>query len=547
MCTAVLMLSFAPVSFLFFSFGFVLALATPTLVSQLGAAVPLAACPATRRGMRAGEHLPVTERSFDVLIRQYEIEAAAARADAAARGENGTESGGELALLAQHIEELATDARRLRRKLQACGSGAAAAPNWSAEDVANLRLLGFDVSGINAAAAEQSCVSARSTPTGQHPQIPNLDKLLAMEKKMQELQTKVDDLTAVNAALRQMLPRQHRTGGQSQGEEHDVSDALAALTEGFRALKDAYTRNRNGHCISQEMQEEPTLASHDIHPESHRKGNTAADLPEYSSQSVEDALCTLRAVSACRRVRYCATGDASGKLDAVDAAVVQLLNDIGFPFPVPIQRLGARGDYFIDRRVEIKLVGRQLVVRPWLAPGAHPGACADGTRRPRYEHLAKYLIHLYSPALDLERVAAGERSDVGEEDAAGGDRRKDVVATLKRQQQELQLALEKRHAQLYAYQRRLEAGLSPSPNASPLRDAVSDSSAEALAEPGAEMNQEASSYPQPRPSAGANGRVAHILRLMEEHGRVPDLSRLSELELQSLKHVTLQRQMQPRK
>ncbi|RNF09445.1 hypothetical protein TraAM80_02155 [Trypanosoma rangeli] len=477
--------------------------------------------------MGAEEYFPITERSFDLLIRQYEIEAAAARADAVAGGEDATESGRELALMAQYIEDLASDARRLRRKLQACGGDAEATPNWSTEDVTSLRLLGFDVSGITVAAVEKGCVSAHSTPAEQHPKMPNLDKLLAMEKKINQLQTKVDDLTAVNDALRQMVAHQTCTGGQSQGEERGVSDAVVALTEGFKALKAAYMSKRDMYCMAQETQKKSTFTFRDICPKDHTVDNTDVEFPAYSTRGVADALCTLRTVSSCQCVRYCVAADASDMADAIDVAVVQLLNGLGFPFPVSIRRLGARGDYFIDRRVKIKLVGHQLVVRPWLASGAHQGLSADGTRRPGYEHLAKYLIHLYSPALDLDRVANGGGGDDEEEHTAEGACGNDIV-TLKRQQRELQQALEKRCAQMHAYQKQLEAGLSPSSNAGPLRGDASDSSVEVLVGQGPRMVEETTSHPKSRPFTGTNERVAHILRLIEVHGRVPNFSRFSE-------------------
>ncbi|EKF38687.1 hypothetical protein MOQ_001099 [Trypanosoma cruzi marinkellei] len=480
--------------------------------------------------VRVDEYFPITERSFSVIIHQYEIEAAAARADAAAREEESPENSRELTLMAQYLEDLANDARRLYRKMQACGGGPVAATNWSAEDVSTLRLLGFDVSRINESAAEE-----------RRPQVPNLDKLLAMEREIQKLQTRVDDLTAANAALREKVNEQNCTELQFQAEENDMSDALLALTEGFKSLKAAYLSKHEQCFAAQEMQKRSTLAFNDIYPGDRKSQKTAVEFQQYPSCSIAEAIRTFRAVDACHRVRYHVTGDSSDKVNAIDMAVVRLLNDLEFPFPVSIRRLGANGDYFIDRRVEIKLVGEQLVVRPWPAPGVHQGLSADRKCQTRYEHLAKYLIHLYSPALDLDRAAKGGRSDGAAVNSAEGRPNNDIAA-LKRQQRELQRALENRHEQLHEYQRQLEAGLSPLPNECTLRDDATDSSVELRVEEQHRKVDESISGSEFHPSAETNDRVAHILRLMETNRRIPDLSRFSESDLQHLKYMALQRQ-----
>ncbi|EAN94241.1 hypothetical protein TcCL_NonESM00765 [Trypanosoma cruzi] len=480
--------------------------------------------------MRVDEYFPITERSFSVIIRQYEIEAAAARADAVTREEESPENSRELTLMAQYLEDLANDARRLHRKLQASGGGPVATTNWSAEDVSTLRLLGFDVSRINVAAAEE-----------QRPQVPNLDKLLAMEREIQKLQTRVDDLTAANAELREKVAEQNCTGLQFQVEENDMSDELEALTEGLKSLKAAYL-SKHGDCFAaQDMQKRSTLAFNDIYLGGHKSHKTAVEFQQYPSSGLAEAFRILRGVVACHRVRYHVTGDSSGKVDAIDMAVVRLLNDLEFPFPVTIRRLGARGDYFIDRRVEIKLVGEQLVVRPWPATGVHQGFSADRKCPPRYEHLAKYLIHLYSPALDLYRAAKGGRRDGAGVNSTEGRPNNDIAA-LKRQQRELQRALEDRHEQLHEYQKQLVAGLSPLANECTLRDDATGLSVELRVEERNRKVDESISDSESYPSAGTSDRVAHILRLMETNGRISDPSRLSESGLQHLKYVALQRQ-----
>jgi len=69
---------------------------------------------------------------------------------------------------------------------------------------------------------------------------------------------------------------------------------------------------------------------------------------------------------------------------------------MAFPTPVAIQRLGPSGEYFIDRRVQLKVVqGRVMVKRP----GSHSTV---------YDSLSRYLVQLYAPLLGADAFAAAD-------------------------------------------------------------------------------------------------------------------------------------------
>ncbi|KEG11225.1 hypothetical protein DQ04_02841070 [Trypanosoma grayi] len=521
-------------------------------------------------GAEGEEYLPLTERSFRVLIRRYEEEAAAAaRAVAVSCGEDTAGSCRDMAVAAQYIADLAHDAQRLFRKFQACGSGSSDSTTttaWTLEDVHALRLLGFDVRGIDAVSLsspleeEGSRVDARGSDPSRRPQKSNLDALLFMEQKLQALQLKADGLAAENVALRRTVAGRRRTGQKTQTADAGTHDPVVALTTALNELKDALIGHRERASIVQEMRERFALALHEIRVGDRKVSDAASGEADYPYSVIEEAFCVLRRVDACQRVRYC-MGNTCDDVEPVDTAVIQLLNDLDFPFPVHIRRLGPGGDYFIDSHVEIKLVDQQLLVRPWPAAGHRlnpaDGGGANHSRnnnnnnnsksRPRYEHLAKYLIHLYSPAMDLDKAAATEGYNVADlqRDQTRYESSAclcDHIASLKHQQQRLRRTLENRYQQLQRHQRRLEEGLSPSPSR-PLREDGFMSSGHIDASSDQARRAWRGKETQRPQSTSTEDRVSHILHLLETNGRVPDLSSLSKSELQCLKRTTLRRQM----
>lgn len=144
--------------------------------------------------------------------------------------------------------------------------------------------------------------------------------------------------------------------------------------------------------------------------------------------------------------------------EPVDVAVIQLLNTLAFPFPVSLQRLGRGGDYFIDTRVQLKLVGDQVMVRHVGTKGASS-----------YEPLARYLIHLYAPMLiSIDRAESAsqstKRSVSVSEDPEGAAER---VRQLQEEQRALMQQLMAQQELLLQHQSRLAAGVSPSKSPSP--------------------------------------------------------------------------------
>ncbi len=162
---------------------------------------------------------------------------------------------------------------------------------------------------------------------------------------------------------------------------------------------------------------------------------------------------------------------------AVDHAVTDLLNSLGLPFLVPIRRLGPGGDYFIDRRLHVRLVGGQVMVRC-----RSQSSSSSSTTAAPFEHLGKYLIHLYAPLLvaDEKRepsvtVQQQERDEadsdvqkkqpVGENAVMARKQQEDEahVVRLQQQQQQLQRSLAVQQEMLRQHHRELLAELSPSP------------------------------------------------------------------------------------
>lgn len=123
--------------------------------------------------------------------------------------------------------------------------------------------------------------------------------------------------------------------------------------------------------------------------------------PSVSFADVEGAIESFASLREAAHKTYTYNLGSCSDADETDDAVTQLLNSIGFPFMIPIRRLGKGGDYFIDRRVHIKLTNGQVVVRP-----RQPSQTTSAPNP--YEHLAKYLVHLYAPLLDLELPHGGE-------------------------------------------------------------------------------------------------------------------------------------------
>jgi hypothetical protein len=146
------------------------------------------------------------------------------------------------------------------------------------------------------------------------------------------------------------------------------------------------------------------------------------------------------------------TLDGCEDADDTDAAVIRTLNDLAFPFEISIRRLGRGGDYFIDRRVQVRVVDGQPMVRPHVLGGRQPAS---------YEHLGQYLMTLYAPLLDFD----DRPEDAPLAAAASGSDRVSRVAALQEQHQDLLKSLSEKQLLLLEHNRRAAAELSPSPNA----------------------------------------------------------------------------------
>lgn len=73
--------------------------------------------------------------------------------------------------------------------------------------------------------------------------------------------------------------------------------------------------------------------------------------------------------------------------DPLDQAVVRCLNHLALPIPLHVRRVGPGGEYMIDRRVQLRLHGDEVMVRRL------------GASNIVAESLATYLLNLYLPVL----------------------------------------------------------------------------------------------------------------------------------------------------
>ncbi|ORC87666.1 uncharacterized protein TM35_000212720 [Trypanosoma theileri] len=505
--------------------------------------------------MNADLCLPLNERSFRLLIQQYNEEAAAARAVALRNSEDSSSSRADLALAAQYMEDLTRDATRLYKKLQE-GGGKDDSLLWTKDDVNTLRMLGFDVRHLDTLMRRDVHTYTSNIHSTQKLHTPNLDALLSVEQKIQELQQKVESLTLENLSLRRAVSKKPHKISTIQNSIYNTSGSLEALTVAFNGLKDAYYKRRDEDSLVQRMREKFALALHDIRVEDRRLRVAGVNQSECPYTVIEDTFRILQSIDACRRVRYCVGNNSNIVEEPVDTAVIQLLNDLDFSFPVHIRRLGPGGDYFIDQHVEIKLIDGQLLVKPKLST-IHHSTSSDVVNKPRYEHLAKYLIHLYSPAMDLEKAAGKDDDDdnvmeqqqeekkrkqePGVNNSYDYTRDSDIpfgerIASLKQKQQDLQRTLKSHYEQLRQHQQQLESNLSSSPEVSQL-DHVDV------------VNQVKRMHTEEKPTMvlgspfSGEDRVAHTLQMLESNGKIPDLSTLSESELRRLKRAALRRQM----
>ena len=171
---------------------------------------------------------------------------------------------------------------------------------------------------------------------------------------------------------------------------------------------------------------------------------------------VAHALDTIDAVREHSAVLY--TLGSCADVDATDEAVVDTLNALGFPFLISMRRLG-RGDYYLDRRVHVRLINGHVMVKPRPPLGSNVVT--------QYELLTKYLIHLYSPVLDIdEPVDASSAPDARREARCpSADTPERKLRALQQQQRALQQSLQQQQDILLRHQQSIAAALSPSPEA----------------------------------------------------------------------------------
>jgi hypothetical protein len=113
-----------------------------------------------------------------------------------------------------------------------------------------------------------------------------------------------------------------------------------------------------------------------------------------ASVALASARATLDNCSALTAFNYTVNAvSGSEESDALDRAVAEELNALGFPTALAVRRLGAAGDYCIDRRVQLRLANGQVMVK------------RAGAQSSTYEPLGKYLVRLYAPLL----LATGSR------------------------------------------------------------------------------------------------------------------------------------------
>ncbi|CUE78275.1 Hypothetical protein, putative [Bodo saltans] len=154
------------------------------------------------------------------------------------------------------------------------------------------------------------------------------------------------------------------------------------------------------------------------------------------------------------------TLDGCDDVDDVDGAVIRTLNDLAFPFEVSIRRLGRGGDYFIDRRVQVRAIDGQPMVRPHVLGGRQAAP---------YEHLGQYLMTLYAPLLDFDEHPTDSPVETATHSSSSAVATR--VAALQEQHQELLRSLSEKQLLLLEHNRRTAAEMSPSPTAARDRNA----------------------------------------------------------------------------
>lgn len=121
------------------------------------------------------------------------------------------------------------------------------------------------------------------------------------------------------------------------------------------------------------------------------ESQTAASVPvDADGQTTEAALAAAQEALALNERLHSSPHYTAEGGDELDRMVAHELASMGFPTPVVVQRLGPHGDYYIDRRVQLKVIdGRVMVKRA-------------GHNSNAYDPLTAYLLHLYAPFFGMD-------------------------------------------------------------------------------------------------------------------------------------------------
>lgn len=276
-----------------------------------------------------------------------------------------------------------------------------------------------------------------------------IDRLKAeIDSQRHESDELKHELVRRNAEATRLLDEQQRRDREIERQRLEMSSSIRQLATALDAIR---TGERS------ELLQECRELRDAIHSQQHRLEQLALEQNgsqqvHLSTGSLQTAIAMIQSVESESSLPPTFTLESCDDADEIDTAVIRTLNDLALPFVVSIRRLGRGGDYFIDRRIQVRVVDGQPMVRQQVL--AHSGQPAAP-----YEHLGQYILALYAPLLDFEE-AAEEVRPVRDDDAVVSR-----VAALQEQHQQLLRSLSEKQQLLLDHNRRVAAELSPSPTA----------------------------------------------------------------------------------
>eukprot|EP00760_Papus_ankaliazontas_P034078 PhM_4_TR694/c0_g1_i1/m.97499 len=247
----------------------------------------------------------------------------------------------------EYAQQLEDEKRKMERELRECEAARVAT---ELENERLRKVLHENQDKHNASQADQRQIKELCTTLEQMRARQSQSHTVSLEMRREWLSFVEGEVLRENADLREQL-------------EGAAADAHAAREH----------TNFELHALLGEVNALKTKSNDDAHDQGDRS------VVEDAQRRVSEALSALDALD--QPVVY--TSSEPG--DALDEAVTHTLTQLSLPFPVEIRKLGSGGAYKIDKRVQLRLVNGEVMVK----------------RSNGYETLVRYLLQLYNPLLML--------------------------------------------------------------------------------------------------------------------------------------------------